>query len=291
MASQNKIKWNYRLPGKIEKGSLHIEVIADYGGGHTTDHAFDEVQNHFFRFDKERKIRTITEHPVYAFSTLETGFWIAQDGLHSEHKDLVIFSNTAPRGDILWTGEKRQPFVCGMLDNGIPLFAVNAGYNLSFVKERLKCLYEVKVANEGTQFRSRDQYPEAIMDILYGDLTRIGEEINIRNIPQAPEFMLASVDGYGNLKTTIRRSHLPANIINSIVLRVVINKTSMFVLNTLIPGVKGKIGDLCMVSGSSGGKHKNLIEFVRLQGRAADDFQVSGPEDDMEKIKIGAVKF
>ena len=95
-------KWDYQKPEKIKENSLHIEVIADYGGGYTTDHAFSEVRNHFYRFDKERKIRIVTEHPVFAFSTIETGFWIAQEGLHSEHKDLVIFSNTAPRGDILW---------------------------------------------------------------------------------------------------------------------------------------------------------------------------------------------
>ena len=150
-----KYNWNYRPKDKIEKASLHIEVIADYGGGYSTDHAFAEVRNHFLRFDRERKIRIITEHPVYAFSTIETGFWIGQEGLHSEHKDLVIFSNTAPRGDITWQGEDGQYFVCGILDNGIPIFAVKAGYNLSFVKNRLRGLWRVKVPNVGTQFRSQ----------------------------------------------------------------------------------------------------------------------------------------
>ncbi|OIO13489.1 hypothetical protein COV53_00970 [Candidatus Gottesmanbacteria bacterium CG11_big_fil_rev_8_21_14_0_20_37_11] len=283
-------KWTYKTSSAIEKHSLHIEVIADYGGAHTTDHAFDEVQNHFLRFDKSTKIRMITEHPVYAFSTIETGFWIAQDGLHSEHPGLVIFSNTAPRGDILWTGEKKQAFVCGLLDNGIPFFAVNAGYNLSFVKNRIKDVWEVEVPNEGTQFRSRDQYPEATMAILNGDLNRIGKEVSIKNIPDIPPFMVASIDGYGNLKTTIMQSQLSESVRKCPVLRVTLNNISHFVLNTLVSGVKGKIGDLCMVVGSSGGKGRNLLEFVRLQGNASTDYRLVGPRDDLVKIKIESIK-
>lgn len=284
-------KWTYRPPGKIEKGSLHIEVIADYGGGYTTDHAFAEVRNHFLRFDKERKIRIITEHPVYAFSTIETGFWIAQEGLHSEHKDLVIFSNTAPRGDITWDGEEKQYFVCGILDNGIPIFAVNAGYNLSFVKSRLKGLWQVKVPNVGTQFRSRDYYPQASMAILMGDMTKIGEAVNINKIADVPPFKLASVDGYGNLKTTIKKSYLKESVLKSKNLRVTINGYSQQVINTFAASsIPAKSYDLCLVQGSSGGKQANYLEIVRLMARACDDFKVEGPWDDMPPIEIEPVK-
>jgi S-adenosylmethionine hydrolase len=282
--------WNYKKPGEISSRSLHIEVIADYGGGHTTDHAFSEVRNHFLRFDTKYKIRSITEHPVDAFSTLETGFWIAQEGLHSEHPDLVIFSNTAPRGDIQWYGERRQAFVCGLLDNGIPVFAVDAIYNLSFVKHRLLGLWEINVTNEGTQFRSRDQYPEATMDILNGNTDRIGKEISIKDILEVPSFMIASIDGYGNLKTTIKKEHLSSSLLQSPVLRVTINGISQLVLNTLVQSIKTKTGDLCMVVGSSGGKKGGYIEFVRLQGQAADDYHLSGPRDDLDKIIIEEVK-
>lgn len=283
--------WSYKAPDKVEKYSLHIEVIADYGGAHSTDHAFDEVRNHFYRFDRERKIRSITEHPVYAFSTIETGFWIAQEGLHSEHRDLVIFSNTAPRGDIVWHGEDEQGFVCGMLDNGIPIFAVNEGYNLSFVKDRLRGLWKVIVPNVGTQFRSRDYYPEATMAILAGDLKRIGKVINISHIPDIPDFVVASVDGYGNLKTTIRRSQLKESVANSPVIRVIINRKSHLALNTLVPGVIGKTGDLCLVIGSSGGRNRNLLEIVSLQERACDYFNIEGPDDNLGKIGLEAVKY
>lgn len=287
MAKQN---WSYRTAENIPQHSLHIEVIADYGGGHTTDHAFAEVRNHFFRFDTQSKIRSVTEHPVFAFSTIETGFWIAQEGLHSEHKDFVIFSNTAPRGDIKWQGQEEQHFVCGILDNGIPFFAVNAGFNLSFVKDRIKGMWKVKVPNTGTQFRSRDYYPEATIGILYGKQSAIGEHVDTDKIPAIPPFHVASVDGYGNLKTTIKRSHLSEAVLKSKLLRVTINGYSHFVLNTLLPGVTSRTYDLCMVQGSSGGKLGNYLEFVRLQAKAASDFRVTGPRDDLVKIKIEPVR-
>lgn len=287
----SKPNWSYQPLEKIEENSLHIEVIADYGGGYTTDHAFSEVRNHFFRFDMERKIRVVTEHPVYAFSTLETGFWIAQEGLHSEHENLVIFSNTAPRGDITWSGENKQGFVCGILDNGIPIFAVNAGYNLSFVKDRLKGLWEVNCPNVGTQFRSRDYYPEATMAILMGDTSKIGHEVDASKIPDVPAFKLASVDGYGNLKTTIKKGHLDENISNSGIIRVTINGYSHLVINTLAPlAIPSRSYDLCLVMGSSGGREVNYLEIVRLMARACDDFKVKGPWDDMPPIKIEPVK-
>lgn len=283
--------WIYQSLGKIEKRSLHIEVIADYGGGHSTDHAFSEVRNHFLRFDKGDKIRMITEHPVYAFSTIETGFWIAQEGLHSEHPDLVIFSNTAPRGDIIWHGENKQGFVCGLLDNGIPIFAVNAGYNLSFVKNRLKGLWVVDCSNEGTQFRSRDYYPEATMDILSGNGTKIGAEVAISKIPDVPDFKLASVDGYGNLKTTIKRSRLKESILKSRIIRVTINGYSHSAINTLTSNpIQTRSYDLCLVQGSSGGRQANYLEVVRLMARASDDFKIDGPWDDMKEIIIEPVK-
>ncbi|MBI2612179.1 SAM-dependent chlorinase/fluorinase [Candidatus Gottesmanbacteria bacterium] len=276
--------WKYKTPPDNSR-ALHIQVIADYGGGHTTDHAFSEVRNHFFRFDKKNILRDITEQPVYAFSTLETGFWISQIGLHSEHKNLVIFSNTAPRGDIKWGGENEQNFVCGLLDNGIPIFAVNAGYNLSFVRHRLSGLWEVKVPNIGTQFRSRDYYPSVTVSILEGDTRKIGKPVDLKTIPDVPKFTVASIDGYGNIKTTIHYSHLSEKLQKSTVVRITINGETHFALNCLY-GRHGKIGDLCLVKGSSGGKKSNYVEVIRLQARAADLFHLMGPRDDRSHIKI-----
>lgn len=266
--------------------AFHIEVIADYGGGHTTDHAFNEVVSHFHKFDTDKQIAQITQHPVAAFSTIETGFWIAQMGLHSEHPGLVIFSNTAPRGDIAWSGQEEQPFVYGKLDNGIHVFAVHAGYNLSFIKDRLTDPRKIMVPNTGTQFRSRDQYPAATMRILQGDKSLLGEKINPNTILAVPESAVGSIDGYGNIKTTLRKSKFLSdkNLAGSPLLRIKINNYSHFALNTLAENVKALTGDLCAVVGSSGGKKDPLLEIIRLQGRAADDFRITAPRDTLDPI-------
>ena len=154
----------------------------------------------------------------------------------------------------------------------------------------MKGLWQVKVPNEGTQFRSRDYYPEATMAILNGDLSRLGKEVDIAAIPDIPKFALASVDGYGNLKTTIRKSDLPPSILNAPLVRIAFNKHYHFALNTVGQGIKGNIGDLCMVSGSSGGKSRNFLEVIKLQMRASDEFAVDGPRDDLGKIAITPAK-
>ena len=59
------------------------------------------------------------------------------------------------------------------------------------------------VPAEGSQFRSRDLFPEAAADIALGRPGALGEEMDPTAIPGVPENRLAYVDGYGNLKTTI----------------------------------------------------------------------------------------
>lgn len=269
------MNWTYKKSVDIKPYSLHIEVIADYGGRHSPDPAFSEVRNHFLRFDTGGKLGWITETAVAGFSTIETGFWIAQIGLHSEHPNLVIFSNTAPRGKIAWTGELTQPFVCGLLDNDIPIFTVAAGYNLSFVKDRLKGLWEVGVTNVGTQFRSRDQYPEAAMAILNGDVSRVGKPIDPVLIPDVPANRVASIDGYGNIKTTIRKSQVSKEILNGALVKISMNGKTFETSS-----------ELKMVAGSSGGKNNPFIEIVHVMASAGDDFSLDAPRDDLEPIVL-----
>lgn len=279
--------WSYRKPEDIKPFSLHIEVIADYGGRHSPDPAFSEVRNHFLRFDVGGTLGWITETAVAGFSTIETGFWIAQIGLHSEHPNLVIFSNTAPRGPIAWTGQKEQALVCGILDNGIPFFAVHAGYNLSFVKDRLQGLWEVLVPNTGTQFRSRDQYPEATMAILNGDSSRVGKAIDVSTIPSVPEKRVASIDGYGNIKTTLRASQVSPEIRQSGRIKVTMKGKTFEATNTL-SGQAAKEGELKIGVGSSGGKNDPFVEIVHIMGSARKDFDLDAPRDDLEPIILEA---
>ena len=145
--------------------------------------------------------------------------------------------------------------------------------------------------NTGTQFRSRDYYPEATMAILSGNLEKIGEAIDLRKIPDAPSYKLASIDGYGNLKTTIKKSHLKESVLKSKHIRVTVNGYSHVAINTLVDlPIQTKAYDLCLVQGSSGGKLGNYLEIVRLMARACDDFKIDGPWDNLAPIALESVK-
>lgn len=277
--------------GRVGTGHLHVDVIADYGGGHRPDGAFSEVRNAILRGDELDSVGRLTEIPVGGFSTTETGFWIAQQALHAHHPGLVIFSNTAPRSDdVAWEGQPHQAFVYAALDTGVPVFAVNAGHNLSFVRDRITLLREVRVPNTGTQFRSRDQYAPAMMGILAGDESLLGEELDPAEIPDKPKRGIGSVDGYGNVKTTSTVSELDDKVRTSPIVRVTMKGKTHLALNTLVPGVVSRNGDLSMNRGSSGDPADPFVEFVVMLGSAAKQFGLKRMRDGRQ-ITIEPVKY
>ena len=55
----------------------------------------------------------------------------------------------------------------------------------------------------GSQFRSRDLFPQAAAAIALGQPDALTDEILLEGIPDTPPNRIAYIDGYGNLKTTI----------------------------------------------------------------------------------------
>jgi hypothetical protein len=236
-----------------------LHLITDYGVG---DPAFGEVIQKLKLLSPNLEIYPTS---VPAFSTLATGFWIGQYALVNSWPGLTIFSNTAPR-DLPGTRSRNEgePFVYAQLNNGVHVCAVNAGYSLSFVKPLIKQLNKLKVRENGSQFRSRDFYPEAVVSIIkvnmpsestsssrhseattkspsfpvaekshrqfmiHHGLTKLprdpssssvpplgthytahlqnllGPALDPASVPDIPSNKLAFIDGYGNIKTTIR---------------------------------------------------------------------------------------
>lgn len=179
-----------------------IQLIADYGVG---DPAFSEVIQKFTFLDRSIRVGVTS---VPSFSTIATGIWISQFATVNAHPGLIIYSNTAPRK--VFVGHKEQTdggrLVYSQLENGVIIIAVNAGYCLSFIKPRLTTVNIVNVPNAGSQFRSRDYYPDAVVGIVHGDNYFIGEELPLDTIPEPPTNLIGFIDGYGNLKTTMRES-------------------------------------------------------------------------------------
>ncbi|MDJ0719928.1 MAG: hypothetical protein QNJ54_37870 [Prochloraceae cyanobacterium] len=74
---------------------MFISLIADYGTG---DPAFTEVSQ---RIKAELPAAQIQCLSVPPFSTMATGFWIAQLGLNKGPQPRFIYHNCAPRKDNL----------------------------------------------------------------------------------------------------------------------------------------------------------------------------------------------
>lgn len=181
-----------------------IVIISDYGTG---DAAFTEVMLQLRNLLPNAELLPQSTPP---FSTLNTGFWIAQVALTPNLKNTYIYSNTAPRKEDITAqaNNKGERLMYAKLKNGFEIIGVNAGYNFSFVKQYIEEFTIVNVENEGSQFRSRDFYPKAVAKMLKNDYSFKGENASTSFIPDYPPNVIASVDGYGNIKTTTRFSQV-----------------------------------------------------------------------------------
>ncbi len=180
-----------------------IQLIADYGVG---DAAYAEVVQKLTFLDRDIRVNKVN---VPTFSTVATGIWIAQLATVNAFPGLIIYSNTAPRvKEALDEKGIYGHFAYSELDNGVIVLGVHVGHTFSFIKDHMKALYLVNVPNAGSQFRSRDYYPDAVVGLAHGDMKFKGMEIPLATVPTPKNNMIGFIDGYGNLKTTLRRSRV-----------------------------------------------------------------------------------
>jgi S-adenosylmethionine hydrolase len=184
---------------------MFISLIADYGIG---DPAFSEVTQ---RLSMALPSSQINQLSVPPFSTLATGFWIAQLGLNPGPNERLVYHNCAPRQDDKQArrDNEGEGLTYALLPNGVKVVGVNAGYTLSFIKDHSQEIRFVKVSRGGSQFRSRDVFPNAAAAIAQGDFSLLGDDLKPEQIPDPPIDRVAWIDGYGNIKTTI-----PAHTVN-----------------------------------------------------------------------------
>lgn len=89
----------------------------------------------------------------------------------------------------------------------VEVVAVNSGYSLSLLKGRIVEMRALEVPDSGSQFRSRDFFPPVVADVLHGAYeARLRERLDPASIPAFPESVVMWTDGFGNIKTSIRRS-------------------------------------------------------------------------------------
>ena len=234
-----------------------IQLIADYGAG---DPAFGEVIQKL-----QILVPGVIVHPtsVPSFNTIATGFWTAQYVMVNTSPDMIIYTNTAPRQDNKESRDDNEGehLVYALLKNGMKVVGVNAGYCFSFIKREIASLYKVNVTNKGSQFRSRDFFPEAVVGIARDEKKYIGAKLDSTEIPDIPKDKIAWVDGYGNIKTTIRLSEMKKFKSGTPMLISLGNmkRTAWFSDGTF----SVREGELAFAPGSSGGKDRFMELFLR----------------------------
>ncbi len=182
-----------------------VQVVADYGPA--GDVAWSEVAAGL-RAEGDR-VSAVSENPVPAFNTVATGYVIEQLARHGPDADRIVYGNTAPRTDDATPRDDNagEPLTLGIPADGAPVAATDAGYAFSFVRNDLEALYALDIDDAGSQFRSRDQFPAAVTDIAEGRAEQwIAAERDVASIPAPPDSAVGYVDGYGNVKTTVRDS-------------------------------------------------------------------------------------
>jgi len=176
-----------------------VHIVADYGPG---DLAFAEVVQRVKLYlpDAEPVLT-----PVPPFSTLAAGFCVAQLGLNEAPPGTLIYHNVAPRADEAAPrqGNAGERLAFARLPTGVRVVGVNAGYTFAFVRDAALELRWAAVSAAGSQFRSRDLFPQAAAAIASGQPGALADEIRSQAVPDTPPNRVAYIDGYGNLKTTI----------------------------------------------------------------------------------------
>jgi hypothetical protein len=253
--------------------SCFVHVICDYAPG---DLAWAEVMAALSAHLPADARYHLTS--VGSFETIAQGFVIAQLGLADADRrpaNMIIFGNCAPRKDrrAARADNEGEGLLYASLTNGVKVIAVNSGYSLSFVRDEIEELWSVQVEAGGSQFRSRDYFPEIAGRAAAGDTSFKQDRLEpagiIARIPQA---VIGYTDSFGNLKTTIQTGDpLVAELTSGERIRAIIGGTIRTA--TVATGSFNVMeGDLALAPGSSGHGCR-FWEFFQRGGSAWADFR------------------
>ncbi len=240
-----------------------LHVLCDYKiGGMEFGEIISQLENHLENPDAVRL--HITEVPP--LDTMGVGFVSAQYAFAPHKGRIVIYGNAAPRrGSSKATQTNQdQGIKYAKLKNGVEVINVNSEYAFGFMKSEIVEFRNISCPDSGSQFRSRDFFPERVAAIVDGKTAVLSEELSISDIPDVPNNLVAWTDGFGNIKTTMRKSDLDARGLKSgQSVQVILNGVSMTgVIAT--GGFAVDRGVLAVNIGSSGYENPFVEFFLRV---------------------------
>ena len=245
-----------------------VHLIADYGAG---DLAFAEVRQRIAIALPDAEVHTT---PVAPFDTLAAGFCAAQLALAQGPADRLVIHNVAPRCDHPGPrpGNEGERFCAGRTEHGVLVGGPNSGYSFSFSGPELHGLCYLNVPASGSQFRSRNVLPHALPGLVAHHEHVVGEPVPRERIPAVPDGVIAYVDGYGNLKTTLSEAPAPAGA--RVLVRIGAASATAIVTDGTFAVAEG---ELALAPGSSGwrsrpGGFRRFYELFLRGGSAAQRF-------------------
>ncbi len=271
-----------------------LVVVADWAYDSLTCAEIGLAVEGFLKSEEKPNFYFITSTP----STIHTGFLINQvittEERYGHPLETIIFQNTDPR---LFSKEKLEkaqgadPLII-KLKSGIYLTGPNAGYDFSFIKDKIDELFVYRDVNEEGQFHSRDLYARISAHLMEGLEDEMEmEEISSNVIPEIfDKYYIAHIDNFGNIKTTIKKEALKGKYKYGDLVKIKIRNTenkAKFVDN-LFGGIPG---ELVIYPGSSGAIDNPFLEisawqhFDELKPKTGQDFFVN-PKPGME-IELG----
>ncbi len=304
-----------------------LKILTDYP---RDDLAHDEVHQSLVTACVSRGIypANIDVGAVPGMDTIVAGFKTAQLVFNSKLGYGHIFhTNCAPRKNIVSIKSQGEKIVLGITSQGVVALMVNSGYSIAPFFEAVKAgemmFFQTSVPDSGSQFRSRDFFPDAMADLTLHLATRfaalgedkinqllkarafreildgfsyLGAELDLDSFPHLPEATVYYVDSFGNIKLNYKHKALLAQ-------HAVGTKLVVAIGNTVVDAIVGDVGFsmgegvIAVTAGSSGwsvgtGEKAMFAEIFLRGGRAEAQFnglstgdQVLGlPRDTLNKV-------
>jgi S-adenosyl-l-methionine hydroxide adenosyltransferase len=287
-----------------------LKIITDYP---RDDLAHDEVQQALVTACMRRGVdaANIDVGSVPGMDTVVAGFKTAQLAMNSQMGfGHIVHANCAPRKNISSAKSAGEKVVLGITKTGVALLVVNAGYALAPFRSAVDAgdvvFYQTDIKDAGSQFRSRDYFPDAMaelaahfmaatradgiteklrardFDAILKGLSWLGGRLNAASIPQLPQGMVLYVDNFGNLKLNFRHEDVLAHYKTGTVVAV---KIGNIVVDAVIGGQGFSQGEgmLALTAGSSGwdvgGTKSHFTEIMLRGGSASRQFGGVSPGD------------
>ncbi len=245
----------------MSKTLLH--VVCDYA---PQGLEFGEISTRLLdRIEKPKEVEIVCTS-VPSLDTMAVGFVTAQYALAAYEGRVVIYGNAAPRRATKTAAKNNQDhgIKYAKLKNGAEIINVNSDYAFGFMKQEIVEFSDIDCPNSGSQFRSRDFFPERVAKVVNKDYSVLTKKLEPEKIPTVESNLVAWTDGFGNIKTSMRLSDLKKQGFKpGEKVQVILNGVSMLGV-IAIGGFAVDRGVLAVNVGSSGYDDPFIELFLRV---------------------------